>query len=428
MANMEESPGVLDLALQEADKVAKRQKTCAAKTSGVVYKLINAVEDCLQRLSTASSSTGHNPETMEIVQNLVQQIDALHAISEVSSVTKELHGAVSKLAKAIDKAFPLDVTAAMRPVQMDPATLDRVVAEHLYHEGAFEVGDAFVAEAGVHGADAMKAPYAEMHAIIEEMRRKNLEPVLTWAERNSEALRRFERGPSAIESTDGLSLPSSFEFALHRLAFLQELERGGQGTALAYARRHFPPFVASGHLAGVQRLMGALAFRSKSEGCTDVGGDKVGGPYADLFGPGLLEEVIRAFRRQCCALLGQAQDSPLLVAVAAGSAALPTLLKLASVVAKTQPAAELAHQADELPVEVPLGREFVFHSIFACPVSREQSGPDNPPMMLPCGHCICRLSIVRIAKSATRAFKCPYCPVEATLGQCLELHLPEKRG
>ena len=42
----------------------------------------------------------------------------------------------------------------------------------------------------------------------------------------------------------------------------------------------------------------------------------------------------RDFVRQCCVLLGQAQDSPLLVTVAAGAAALPTLLKLATVISE----------------------------------------------------------------------------------------------
>jgi len=121
----------------------------------------------------------------------------------------------------------------------------------------------------------------------------------------------------------------------------------------------------------------------------------------------------------------QAQDSPLLVTVAAGAAALPTLLKLATVVAKTQPAADFGGQNGEMAVEIPLGKEFVFHSIFACPVSREQSTPDNPPMMLPCGHCMCKQSILKIAKSAMRAFKCPYCPLEATMQQCMELHFPD---
>ena len=126
-----------------------------------------------------------------------------------------------------------------------------------------------------------------------------------------------------------------------------------------------------------------------------------------------------------------------------------------------QPAAELAGQADQLPVEIPLGKEFVFRSVFACPVSREQvsgltnwvcwpdstelaapvsftretsrashpkppppqSTPENPPMMLPCGHCMCKQSILKIAKATNRAFKCPYCPQEATVVQCRQLVL-----
>lgn len=39
-----------------------------------------------------------------------------------------------------------------------------------------------------------------------------------------------------------------------------------------------------------------------------------------------------------------------------------------------QSVADLAGAAEQLPLEVPLGQEFVFHSIFACPVSRDQVG------------------------------------------------------
>ena len=99
-------------------------------------------------------------------------------------------------------------------------------------------------------------------------------------------------------------------------------------------------------------------------------------------------------------------------------------MKLASVVAKAQPTTDLGSE-DQLPVEIPLGNEFVFHSIFACPVSREQSTADNPPMMLPCGHCLCKQSVIRMAKSIARVFKCPYCPVEATLQQCTELRFAD---
>jgi hypothetical protein len=66
----------------------------------------------------------------------------------------------------------------------------------------------------------------------------------------------------------------------------------------------------------------------------------------------------------------QAYDSPLAVTLAAGSVALPALLKLAGVMEKG--GQELA-TCDQLPIEIELGPEFVYHSIFACPVSRDQS-------------------------------------------------------
>lgn len=79
-----------------------------------------------------------------------------------------------------------------------------------------------------------------------------------------------------------------------------------------------------------------------------------------------------------------------------------------------------------MPLEIPLGQEFIFHSIFACPVSRDQSTADNPPMALPCGHCICKASIYKIAKAPNRAFKCPYCPAECTPKDCRELVFPDR--
>jgi E3 ubiquitin-protein transferase RMND5 len=122
----------------------------------------------------------------------------------------------------------------------------------------------------------------------------------------------------------------------------------------------------------------------------------------------------------CCGK--QASESPLLVSVAAGSVALPTLLKLATVMAGQS---QDWNSSGQLPVELELGREFVFHSIFACPVSREQSTHDNPPMMLPCGHVLCRQSIQKMAKSTNRTFKCPYCPVEASLPACKQIWFPD---
>ena len=50
---------------------------------------------------------------------------------------------------------------------------------------------------------------------------------------------------------------------------------------------------------------------------------------------------------------------------AAGSVALPTLLKMAAIMAAQ---GQDFRTGEQLPMELELGREFVFHSVFACPV------------------------------------------------------------
>ena len=108
--------------------------------------------------------------------------------------------------------------------------------------------------------------------------------------------------------------------------------------------------------------------------------------------------------------------------MAAGSVALPALLKLAAVLERN--GQQLA-AVEQLPIELELGPEFVYHSIFACPVSREQATPENPPKLLPCNHVLCEQSIMKIAKSRTRVFKCPYCPMEARADNCRALIFPD---
>eukprot|EP01024_Parvocaulis_polyphysoides_P075172 TRINITY_DN9708_c1_g1_i1.p3 TRINITY_DN9708_c1_g1~~TRINITY_DN9708_c1_g1_i1.p3 ORF type:complete len:104 (-),score=14.27 TRINITY_DN9708_c1_g1_i1:526-807(-) len=81
----------------------------------------------------------------------------------------------------------------------------------------------------------------------------------------------------------------------------------------------------------------------------------------------------------------------------------------------------------DMPLEIDLGEEFMFHSIFACPVSKEQSTPNNLPMMLPCGHVLCQDSINNITTSNQRPFKCPYCPSETTAQNCRKLFFPVVR-
>lgn len=47
-------------------------------------------------------------------------------------------------------------------------------------------------------------------------------------------------------------------------------------------------------------------------------------------------------------------------------------------------------QEKELPYEIHMNNQLKFHSIFICPVNKEVSISNNPPMLLNCGHVLSR--------------------------------------
>ncbi|GAB1290916.1 E3 ubiquitin-protein ligase RMND5A [Apodemus speciosus] len=125
---------------------------------------------------------------------------------------------------------------------------------------------------------------------------------------------------------------SSLEFKLHRLYFISLLMGGttNQREALQYAK-NFQPF-ALNHQKDIQ--------------------------WADIF-------------------------------FSAGCVALPALINIKAVIEQRQ-CTGVWNQKDELPIEVDLGKKCWYHSIFACPILRQQTTDNNPPMKLVCGHIISR--------------------------------------
>ena len=57
-------------------------------------------------------------------------------------------------------------SSSLRPLRRSPR---QVIAEHLFHEGQFEIGDAFVGEAGLGDGEALKRPYASMHTVLQQV-------------------------------------------------------------------------------------------------------------------------------------------------------------------------------------------------------------------------------------------------------------------
>lgn len=364
-------------------------------------------------------------------------------------------------------------------MQKHPALVNRAIVMHLLREGHFDVARVFMDEARdmasmapnltathehngdddsenaawaansapsnsyettdltLNESESLQNKFQRLYSILHDIKTQNLGPAIQWSRANSDALE--ERG-------------SNLEFDLCKLQFIwlaksqshellpekynadaaydgearhnsrHNLPIGGTGTgtgsllggfkdgmsaALSYARDNFDRF-RERHPAEIERLAAALVFASNIRES----------PYATVFDTATaFEDLAAAFTREFCSLLGLSAESPLYVATTAGTIALPRLIKY---IGATRSKRTEWTSANEMAFETPLPASMTYHSIFVCPVSKEQTTRDNPPMRLPCGHVLAHDSLHNLAKGTK--FKCPYCPEEGQIQDARQIY------
>lgn len=389
-------------------------------TSSKKSKTIDQTQSIIEALQRARDTIAADPTSAQVTLAKLQN-PVKTSFDNVTANLKEIHGGHNKYARALDKLFkdkPLPASD-VDPLASNPTMVNRAIYLHLLREGLFDVAQTFHSEAATKGqvqqqmasqqgldvsmdhplgldrklSEDMQEQFASMYHVLRELKENhNLQPAIEWARRNSEALEK--RG-------------SNLEFELCRLQYVDlfltgsnngQLSLQGQMQALAYAQKEFQNFRGR-YLVEIQQLIGAMAFCSNLERS----------PYRNRFNNTTAwDEVANSFTKEFCSLLELSADSPLYIATTAGAIALPQLLKLQAIMKEKR--TEWTSQ-NEMPVETPLPASYHFHSIFVCPVSKEQATDQNPPMMLPCCHVIAQESLQKLSKGAK--FKCPYCPIES---------------
>ncbi|GAB2232032.1 hypothetical protein Drorol1_Dr00011053 [Drosera rotundifolia] len=372
------------------DHAIKKQKLCYSKCHETVDLIIQEIEQILVKLH-ASDATASDHHLLLLERKT--KLKDMAPLSQLEGPQKELNIALTKFARQLEKSFNPDISKAYRNVDWDFHAVNQIIASHLYRQGMFDIGDCFINEAGEEGVAGVKSSFVEMYYILGAMKSRDLGPALKWATTNSEKLKQTG---------------SDLELKLHRQEYIEILQKQGRDPALQYARTHLTPFFDT-HQAEFSKMMGCILFAERLESS----------PYADLLSPTHWEKLSEELTRRFCDLLGQSFESPMSVTVAAGVQGLPTLLKMMSVMTSKKNEWQTVKQ---LPVPVDLDREFQFHTIFVCPVSRDQATDENPPMLMTCGHVLCKHSIHKLSKNSVKSFKCPYCPTEIDASQCKQLH------
>lgn len=326
---------------------------------------------------------------MLVLNNLIKKVR--DRTGRFAKEHREFHSSVSKIGKSVDKNFTGDYSCMERKgTWADPESknlLNKVIVEHFLRKGMLDIVDELIREAQLNISEEEKKPFAEINHILEALKKHNIEPALEWVERNREQLN---------------DRKSNLEFKLHRLQFIEYLSQGTskQQELINYARTKLQP-LAYRHKEEIQTLMGSLIYLK-----TGIQNS----PYAHLFDSMNWTEICDTFIRNACSLIGMSVDSPLSIALDAGCIAFPALLNIRQVMQQRR-VPNVWTAKDELPIVINLGKKYQFHSIFACPILRQQASENNPPMRLVCGHVISRDALSKMASGGSKV-KCPYCPVE----------------
>ncbi|OWF43962.1 protein RMD5 homolog A-like [Mizuhopecten yessoensis] len=369
---------------REVEKVFNKFAGLKDHSTKNLDELCNSIQSIQRELGDGETLTA--TQTLILTQT-VRRIK--EAVSRLGQEHKELHSTVSKVGKSIDRNFVNDLTSIATDGAFEGTEkthlLNEVVCEHFMRQGMLDIADALVAEANLEIAGEKKEPFLELHRILGALKQKNLEPALCWATSNKDRLREIN---------------SCLEFKLHRLKFIDLLRQGHMSqTEALYYSRHLSQF-ASQYPRDLQVLMGSMLYLR--QGIENS-------PYAHLVAPIYWEEICDVFTRDACCLLGMSVESPLSVSIRAGCLALPPLLNIRQVMQQRQVSGVWSNK-DELPVEIDLGKDYRYHSTFACPILRQQTTDTNPPMRLICGHVISKDALTKLSNGTK--VKCPYCPIE----------------
>ncbi|THU90701.1 hypothetical protein K435DRAFT_781093 [Dendrothele bispora CBS 962.96] len=382
----------MDAPLKELTKLEKlTSKSSSWGKAESIDTLIATLQD--MREVTASGNMSE-----EIWSTLCENVEAKK--KEIDERQKEIYNSVSRLGKAIDKKFPTSLPTYPDLFTSSQAisALERTIALHFLRTGQFDTAQTFLGESSVDIPTELRTQSVDLHNILKALRKQDIKPALEWVECHRSFLQ---------------SRSSPLEFYLHRSQYIRLLLSSHPPNieaAKSYANTTLRPFYPN-HPEEFKRLMACIVYLPLSR--------LQKSPYADLASPSLHFDLEPLFAKEYCANLGMSRQVPLrVVGDIGGSGSLGKIEKGRKLMRERK--GEWS-QRDELPIEIKLPPENRYHSIFTCPVSKEQSTEQNPPMMMTCGHVIAKDSLGKLSKAGGRV-KCPYCPVDSLSSNAIQVY------
>ncbi|PVZ97040.1 hypothetical protein BB558_007026 [Smittium angustum] len=422
----------MDDILASNNKLLKIHDSFTKKSEKSINSLIKSATEYKSKMK----NNGAEPNDLHDSEKELKQ-SVKNTLAELKEIQKDLYTNVSKLGKQVDKIgkVNLDICDENGLLEEFHDQIDVEIALHLLRSGRFDLAEVFIEESSAQLSDTVVEQFKMLFRIVSEINNNNLGLAFKWVEDNKE---RFEDG--------GMFL----EFQLFKQEYLTLIQNNKVFDAYSYGKKNFTKFLnykpkkiknemdydgfkceedckkatstgyeqtKLGYLDEIRRLMGVIVYAKRLDSS----------PYKHYFMPSAKQILADLFTKSFCVLFGLPAEPPLTITMNAGLVALPNISKVATLKLKQQSVtnqqdlkkrkqmSDAWYNHNELSAEINLADSLCFHSVFACPVSKEQATETNPPMMMPCGHVICKESLEKLSKSnrgtsPAGKFKCPYCP------------------
>ncbi|KAL4453034.1 hypothetical protein ABPG73_015871 [Tetrahymena malaccensis] len=381
----------------QLQKDVERIKKCSVITKQEINKSIDSVLELLietkRQINEPMEIENHEDRKKNIkdsINNLDEKLREKKPLKSVIDSHKKYFQYLSKYGKNIEKIFKSDINNVFKDtnVTFEKQQVNEAIAGHLLVEKKFDLYESFLEETGLsHKIDVEKQKILKtFQDIFEEFQNQQLNEAIKWAQTKKQELE---------------NLGSPLLFYLHRLQFIKNFQKGNM-ESIKYARQHFKEFFYENKFADLaQQTMFLLLLENRKleDHC------QLNQSY---------QQVKDLLLDNYCKIHNLNIKSALLQCLIAGTLALPKFLKYTQISSMDEELKDY-HNKNEYPIEVEIGKDFKYHSIFVCPISRDVIEPDQNPVLLTCGHVISEASMKKITASANKEkFKCPTCPKEMT--------------
>jgi len=205
----------------EFEKLVKKQKLTNNQTQINIDKLINHINDSIQKIDNDDSQSG---TTLTLLSNKLKTLT-----SQTIDNHKELYSSISKYSKSIDKKLKTNLDTLWKPNVLSGKEdiINSILMSHFIREGQFDLAETFSKESNIPISDEKKNQFQDLFNIVEAIKRKDLGPALKWASEKRDILKRNN---------------SNLEFELHKLQYVQYLINNDIPSAIQYAKSNFGIF------------------------------------------------------------------------------------------------------------------------------------------------------------------------------------------